>query len=82
MPTVIDTPLGRLDSKHRRHFVENYFPYVSNQVILLSTDEEICGKYYDFLKKFIGKEYQVHYNEQSQSSEIKEGYFKNLMEAA
>ena len=82
LPTVIDTPLGRLDSKHRRYFVENYFPYVSNQVILLSTDEEISGKYYDFLKKHVGREYQIQYNEQSQSSEIKAGYFKNLMEAA
>ena len=51
-------------------------------MILLSTDEEISGKYYEFLKKHVGKEYKIQYNEQSQSSEINEGYFKNLMEAA
>lgn len=43
IPTLIDTPLGRLDSSHRKHLVERYFPYASHQVILLSTDEEIVG---------------------------------------
>jgi DNA sulfur modification protein DndD len=41
LPTIIDTPLARLDSSHRRHLVERYFPVASHQVILLSTDEEI-----------------------------------------
>ena len=34
LPTVIDTPLGRLDSKHRKDFVELYFPNAADQVIL------------------------------------------------
>jgi DNA sulfur modification protein DndD len=41
LPTIIDTPLGRLDSTRRRHLLERYFPVASHQVILLSTDEEI-----------------------------------------
>jgi DNA sulfur modification protein DndD len=44
LPAVIDTPLGRLDSSHRRHLVERYFPHASHQVLLLSTDEEIKGE--------------------------------------
>lgn len=46
IPTVIDTPLGRLDSSHRKHLVERYFPKASHQVLLLSTDEEIVGRYH------------------------------------
>ncbi|MCK5869492.1 MAG: hypothetical protein KAG45_02400 [Methyloprofundus sp.] len=45
LPMIIDTPLGRLDSKHRKKLVENYFPSASHQVIILSTDTEI-GKTY------------------------------------
>jgi DNA sulfur modification protein DndD len=75
LPTVIDTPLGRLDSKHRKFFVENYFPNAGHQVILLSTDEEIVGGYYNSLKSSIAKEYLVEYNEIEQSSVVSNGYF-------
>ena len=46
LPVIIDTPLGRLDSDHREHLVHNYFPKVSHQVILFSTDTEIDERYY------------------------------------
>lgn len=53
LPTVIDTPLGRLDSEHRSRLVERYFPHASHQVILLSTDEEISGGYHAALEPWI-----------------------------
>ncbi|MEI7929828.1 MAG: DNA sulfur modification protein DndD, partial [Verrucomicrobiales bacterium] len=56
-PTIIDTPLGRLDSSHRRHLVERYFPLASHQVILLSTDEEIVGGYHQSLAPFVARHY-------------------------
>lgn len=49
IPAVIDTPLGRLDSSHRRHLIERYFSFASHQVILLSTDEEIIGASHEAL---------------------------------
>jgi|GEM_PF-1583998 len=45
VPLVIDTPLGRLDSHHRSHIVQRHLPAASHQVILLSTDKEIVGRY-------------------------------------
>lgn len=75
LPTVIDTPLGRLDGKHRKNLVENYFPKAGPQVILLSTDEEIIGEYYRRLKPHVAHEYQINYNEQTKTSGFKEGYF-------
>ena len=75
IPTVIDTPLGRLDGKHRNKLINNYFPNASQQVILLSTDEEINGEYYKQLSPSICREYHLQYNEQQQSSAFTEGYF-------
>jgi DNA sulfur modification protein DndD len=75
LPTVIDTPLGRLDGKHRSKLVKNYFPKAGPQVILLSTDEEIMDDYYLHLKPFIAREYQISYNELAKTSSFNEGYF-------
>jgi len=76
VPTIIDTPLGRLDSSHRRHLVDRYFPFASHQVLLLSTDEEIVGKYHDALKPFISRTYLLEHNENAKNTHIREGYFQ------
>jgi DNA sulfur modification protein DndD len=75
LPTVIDTPLGRLDSSHRNFLVKNYFPTASHQVILLSTDEEIYGRYYQTLAPFVAREYQIVHREDDRTSAVKSGYF-------
>src|SRR5690606_33202414 len=49
LPLIIDTPLGRLDSKHRDKLVNNYFPTASHQVVILSTDTEIDESFYSAL---------------------------------
>lgn len=75
LPTVIDTPLGRLDSSHRRRLVTHYFPLASHQVILLSTDEEISGGYFEALKPFVGRVYHLRFDESSGSTQVEHGYF-------
>lgn len=77
LPTIIDTPLGRLDSSHRRHLLERYFPVASHQVILLSTDEEIDETSLNTLKRSVGREYQLTFDEQHRSTRIEQGYFWN-----
>lgn len=75
VPTIIDTPLGRLDSSHRKHLVERYFPNASHQVLLLSTDEEIVGKYYESIKPYTTRTYLLAHNEQAGQTTIESGYF-------
>jgi DNA sulfur modification protein DndD len=82
LPTIIDTPLGRLDSEHRRYLVEQYFPVASHQVILLSTDEEIEGAYYEGLKPSVCREYIVSYSDVEHYSSILSGYFPQTRAAA
>lgn len=77
IPTIIDTPLGRLDSTHRRRLVDTYFPGASHQVILLSTDEEIVGDYLAALKPHIGREYTLAHDDSLGSTSITPGYFQH-----
>jgi DNA sulfur modification protein DndD len=75
VPTIIDTPLGRLDSSHRRHLIERYFPNASHQVLLLSTDEEIVGSYYEALQPFISRSYLLAHNDERGMTNLEPGYF-------
>ncbi len=74
LPFVIDTPLGRLDSKHRDKLVKYFFPAASHQVLLLSTDQEITENEYKDLKSNIAREYAIYYSKIDQSSYMVEGY--------
>jgi DNA sulfur modification protein DndD len=75
LPIIIDTPLGRLDSKHRSKLIDNYFPYASHQVIILSTDTEIGVSYLAKLKKHISHSIMLDYSNDKGSSYVGEGYF-------
>lgn len=75
LPVIIDTPLSRLDSMHRKSLVSNYFPYASDQTIILSTDSEIDHYYYELMKEYVGDEFTLVYNEETQSTKIVKGYF-------
>ena len=75
LPTIVDTPLGRLDSVHRRTLVDRYFPHASEQVILLSTDKEIDHELAECLEPTTGRWYRLEYSENRRSTEILRGYF-------
>lgn len=75
LPIIIDTPLGRLDSKHRTKLVQNYFPTASHQVLILSTDTEIDEDFYSELSPEISHAFSVDYDSKAGSSEFNEGYF-------
>lgn len=75
LPAIIDTPLGRLDTTHRTHLVERYFPEASHQVLLLSTDEEINEKYYRKIEPYVSQAYRLEYDEPKQTTTITPGYF-------
>ena len=76
LPMILDTPLGRLDSTHRRLLIEYYFPYASHQVILLSTDTEITGPLLSLLKPHISHTFRLVYQQTKGSTTIEKGYFR------
>lgn len=79
LPIIIDTPLGRLDSNHRRKLVESYFPEASHQVILLSTDTEIDQAFYNGLAPHLSHGYHLSFDESIGATAVVEGYFWECM---
>lgn len=77
-PVVIDTPMARLDSSHRANFVTRYLPSASSQVMVLSTDEEIYGRYLDMIRENVVNYFTLHYREDEQCTSIINGYFEEV----
>lgn len=75
LPIIIDTPLGRLDSKHREKLVDSYFPRASHQVIVLSTDTEVDQRFYDGLRSSVSHAFHLKFDTAERSTAAEEGYF-------
>lgn len=78
VPFIIDTPFARIDAEHRGRIAEVFFPEVSNQVIILSTDEEVVGNYHAALKPRIAAEYLLDYVPSSSRTVVHPGYFDEV----
>ena len=75
IPFIIDTPYARIDTEHREQISKIFFPGISSQVVIFSTDEEINEYYYNVIKPNIGQEYLLINDEESNMTSIKKGYF-------
>ncbi len=75
LPVIVDTPLGRLDSEHRKNLVKNYYPNISHQVILLSTDTEVDEGLYNLMKEHISHSYHLIYDNECMCTKVEKGYF-------
>lgn len=75
IPTIIDTPLGRLDIQHREHMLKHYFPAASHQVLLLATDAEVDVDAFVLLEPSIGREYVLDFDDATGSTTIRVGNF-------
>lgn len=77
LPVIIDTPLGRLDSAHRKNLIHNYFPKAAAQVIILSTDTEIDEQWHAELKPYVSKSFVLNHDTLENCTSVKEEYFWN-----
>lgn len=75
IPFVIDTPYARIDANHRKEISEKFFPNISKQVLILSTDEEINEEYYEIIKPYIAKEYLLINDESQNRTTVEQHYF-------
>ena len=75
-PVMIDTVMGVLDETSRATVLENYFPELSQQTILLSSDSEIrTGKDLEKIEPFISKTFTLQRDREKQLTDIVPGYF-------
>lgn len=75
-PVMIDTVMGVLDNESRDALMEEYFPQLAEQTILLCTTSEIrTDSDYIKLEPFISKTYTLHRNVEEQNTTIDESYF-------
>ena len=75
-PVMIDSVMGVLDNESRDALMEEYFPQLAEQTILLCTTSEIrTDSDYIKLEPFISKTYTLHRNVEEQNTTIDEGYF-------
>lgn len=75
LPMILDTPLGRLDSSHRKLLVERYFPHASHQMILLSTDTEVDEFFHSLMEPYISHTFHLEYHKSDGHTTIEESYF-------
>lgn len=79
-PVMIDTVMGVLDETSRATVLENYFPELSQQTILLSSDSEIRpNKDFEKIETFISKTYTLHRNVEQQLTDVMPGYFDKTL---
>jgi len=74
-PVFIDTPLGRLDHEHIENILTGYYPELSEQVVLLATNNEITPRRFKNIESNVSKSYLI--NNEKGKSFFKLGYFKS-----
>lgn len=73
LPIFIDTPLGRLDEEHRDSITKKYYPALSEQVVLFSTNSEITPKRFKDISDNVSKSYLLVND--GANTNLKNGYF-------
>jgi DNA sulfur modification protein DndD len=76
LPIFIDTPLGRLDEEHRDSITKKYYPALSEQVVLFTTNSEITPKRFKEISGNISKSYLL-FND-GVNTNLKSGYFNTI----
>lgn len=75
-PVMIDTVMGVLDNESRDALMQEYFPQLAEQTILLCTTSEIRkDSDYKQLEAFISKTYTLVRDVEHQCTYVEDGYF-------
>ena len=72
IPLVVDTPMARLDSQHRKNLLDYWCSDSERQVILLSQDEEVDEELMKMISPNLCKTYLL------ESTLVEEGFYRTV----
>ncbi len=75
VPYIVDTPFARIDKEHRGKILERFFKQLSGQIIILSTDEEIVGDYYNVISDIVSNVFVLNHTNKGNTEIIADTYF-------
>ena len=75
VPYIIDTPFSRIDKEHRGKILDQFFKKLNGQIIILSTDEEIVGEYYESTKSILSNTFILNHKNDGSTTIISNTYF-------
>lgn len=61
VPYIVDTPFARIDKEHREKILNQFFKKLNGQIIILSTDEEIVGEYYENISDIVSNTFVLNH---------------------
>lgn len=70
LPLAVDTPLARLDEKHRERFLREYVAEVSDQVVLFATEAELDSDLVAGAESFLARIYSLDYDSEQQRTVV------------
>lgn len=76
IPFVIDTPLARIDSIHRKNILNSFFSKLPGQVVILSTDEEIDTTSIVMLQEQLSDLYLIENQDDGSTKVLHNQYFR------
>lgn len=80
-PIVMDTPIARLDAKHRLRVLRHFAELDGQQLVLLSQPTEVHGQYLDALRSRVGAAYRFEFTALANGqgrSRVTSGYFEEI----
>jgi DNA sulfur modification protein DndD len=78
IPFVIDTPLARIDGVHRKNILNNFFSKLPDQVVILSTDEEIDMTGISILQEQLSDLYLIENQDDGSTKALHNQYFEGV----
>ncbi|MEY2473683.1 MAG: sulfur modification protein DndD, partial [Actinomycetota bacterium] len=71
---------ARLDAEHRERLLTEYFPHVSHQVVVLSTDTEVDVEASKLLMPHVTRQLLLTHDVGTATTRVEDGYFEASVE--